>query len=190
MLLLFVLASCSKTELVNSENNINVSGYLKFGGSSMQNNYGLVCNISAGSRLISTNENWMIDYTIENTSSVDFNKPIYISLDLIYNKPDFPLGEYLGDYYSLLYWEQTSWGRTTKIFELKQGDVFNDSVNIVDIGWISFISSAIQPAYGNFYELFETGIFKFQISIIVDDSEDIEIPPLVIYSNLLDLTIS
>lgn len=191
MVIALIITSCTKDDTEPLANNPDPMAYLKFGATTTANDYGLFVTISANETTILTGDDFTIDYIIENTSNIDFNEKVYISLDLIYNKPDFTMGESMGDYYSLLWWNQTDWGRTTKTFELAYNDSYDNSVNVADIGWISFLSSAIQPDYPNLYELIDVGVIKFQLSIMIDDSNDNdpETAPTVIYSNVLDLTI-
>lgn len=190
MILIFIVAGCAKEEILEFDPQPESFAAAKFGSPSTQNEYGLECTMTANETSIISLSDFTIKYTIENNSEVDFKEHIYISLALVHNKPDFPLGTYVADYYSLLWWERTSWGRTTKLFELSKNDEYENSVNIADIGWISSISSAIQPANGNFYDLFQTGNFKFQLSIMIDDKDDYTTEtPTMIYSNVLDLEI-
>ncbi len=191
MLTALIITACTKDDTEPPANNPDPMAYLKFGSTTDQNNYGLTCTIDANETTIANGDDFSINYTIENTSNIDFDEKIYISLDLIYNQPDFPMGESMGDYYSLLWWNQTDWGRSTKTFELPQNDTYSNSVNIADIGWISYLSSAIQPDEPNFYELIGTGVIKFQMSVMIDDSNDNdpETVPTIVYSNVLDLTI-
>lgn len=191
IILMIVFNACTKDESEGPTNDLDPMGYLKFGSTAAQNDYGLNVSISADETTIASGNDFTIHYSIENTSSDDFNEKVYISLDMIYNQPNFPMGESMGDYYSLLWWIHTDWGRTTKSFELPKNDTYTDSVNVAEVGWISVFSSAIQPNLPNFYELIDAGVIKFQVSIMVDDSNDnnIETAPTIIYSNVLDLTI-
>lgn len=191
VLLVIILSGCSKDEVVAPEDSLDFLESLKFGTTSTTNIYGLECSISADDLTIASGDEFLINYTIENTSQTDFSDSVYISLSLVYNKPNYPLGQYVGDCYSMIWWEKTSWGRTTKTFELEKNSTYSQSVDITDIGWLNVISSAVQTDHANFYELFETGNFKIQLTVMVDDDNDEETTtvPTVIYSNLLELII-
>jgi len=182
-----MLSACSKDEL--SQDNNDPFGSMKTEGVNAENEYGLVCTISIDDLVLTNGDDFIINYTIENTSSQDLSEPVYIALELVYNKPDFQLEQYYGDYYSLLWWERTSWGRSKKLFELEQNTTYSQSVDFTDIGWISSISSAIQPDTPNFNTLFGTGSFKFQLHISIDDFNNPTTPAVNVFSNVVELTI-
>ena len=183
MILTFVIAGCGKVEVMEYYQPQSTFGNAKFGSQSTENKYGLTCSISAEKTSIVSLSDFIINYAISNNSSVDFEENVYISLDLIHE-------DTYAYYYSLLWWKRTSWGRTSKLFMLQRNSEVSQSVNIADIGWINSLSSAIQPTDGNFYNLFQSGSFKFQLSITVDDNDGSTTQaPTMIYSNVLDLII-
>ncbi len=187
MIVIAMLSACSKEETPLTDND-SLFGSLKVGGINAANEYGLVCTISMDDVSLTTGDDFIIHYSIENTSETDIDAKAYIALELVYNRPNYELEQYWGDYYSLLWWEKTSWGRTSKTFELAKNSTFSQSVDFTDIGWISSISSQIQPDTPNFYELFGTGNFKFQLHISIDDNNTVT-PPTKIFSNILVLDI-
>ena len=184
-----MLSACSKDELPQDNNNDDPFGSMKTDGINAENEYGLVCTISIDDLILTDGDDFIINYTIENTSEIAIDAAAYITLELVYNKPNYLLEQYWGDYYSLLWWNRTSYGHERKAFELNAGSTFSQSVDFTDIGWIAMTSSATQPDYPNFNELFGTGHFKFQLHISVDDYNNPTTPAVNVFSNVVELTI-
>lgn len=184
-----VLSACSKDEpSQNNDDNDDPFASLKTGGINAENDFGLVLNISIDDISLAEGDDFIINYTIENTSEEDINGLAYIALELVYEKPTYLLDVQWGDYYSLLWWQKASYGHDRKAFLLDKNSTFSQSVDFTDIGWIGMEASGVQPDIPNFYDLFGAGHFKFQLHISIDDYNQYT-ETVTIFSNIIELNI-
>ena len=167
-MLLLIFTSCSKDDDPKINQDDVLLKMMGLSEAAQTNIYDLNASISAEDLTITQGEDFVLDISIENTSGVDFEKPVYLVLELKY-EADGLTDPAKFDAFSFFWCEYNSQNqRILKTINIPANDTYDSSIDVTAVTWDIPWSSLARQNY-SFDELFNNGNFDFRLTIFFED---------------------